>query len=540
MHHSEDWRLKALATSIAGLIFSLSLSALIAVVEVYLLPTTELAGGDLTMRIYQSVSARLGAQKFMGPVNRNYVFLDVDRAGCQVFAECQGRSLISEDMALGFVDAALAEKPKVVLIDWLPEADRQAEFLRRLAARAPAGSPSWIIAPIPARAEVVGDAIREESDVDLQSFIGTRLRLASVSTALDSSAGDGVIHHYPMLNRLSDLSTREHWHPTMPFAAAMLADPETGPLLECDFFDRSQCKNARLSSSGGVAPLSHRQARYRQLVATAKDDGIYNRIFYSLPAPKRVFRAVGAQSSSPCDIRPSRPDPAGGSIEGPAPLLQAPVHIENFTYACAGWVLKQGRFQLDGVVGADDIVVLGSSAPQSFDRQVTPIGVMSGAEVILNAARAMADFSPLETPRKPGSLSVLGRNLEERALAALTGFTFFLPAWFLIFWVLREPRRHGVAAALRRNLIVVALFSLALLGSLSFELFQTMRGLGSGLKAGVLADGLTPILALGLEGFAEGAKWLSTWLELAVAAGISVLLSRPHRPPPISEDGASS
>ena len=531
------WRLKALATSVAGLIFSLTLSIIIALVEVFLLPNTELVGGDLTMRMYQSASPLLRAPGMAGSAGFNYVFVDVDLAACQVFTECRGRSLFSEDLVMNFVDAAAAQRPRAVIVDWLPETDRQVEFLNELSGKAPAAGPSWVIAPVPARAEVVGNHIVEASDIDTARFNGTRLRLASVSMALDSSSGDGVIHYYPMLNRMSDTKAGERWLPTLPFAAAMLADPQTAPLLDCAFYDSTQCQQAERTSGHPAANLSSRQTRFFQLVEAAKDGDIYNRIFYSLPAPKRVYRALGGEGSAPCQIRARPQRPMGSEAGPPAPLLQPPIHLENFTYACAGWLMKQGRFQLNGVIGPNDIVVLGSSAPQSFDRQVTPIGLMSGAEVILNATRAMADFSPLESPRKRGSLSILGHNMLERMLAAVSGFVFFTPAWFLIFWVLREPRRMGAAAATLQTLLVVAIFLTAMVASLGFELFQTMRALGSGLRAGVLADGLTPILALGLEGFAEGAKWLSTQLEKWVSSGLIFFLPRPPPPPP--EDGDS-
>ncbi len=79
------------------------------------------------------------------------------------------------------------------------------------------------------------------------------------------------------------------------------------------------------------------------------------------------------------------------------PRTFVPVPIMASTFLSSGYAAKSpGCFRSQKEYYKGKIVVLGSSRAETMDHAQTPIGVMSGSELILNATRAFLEFKPLE------------------------------------------------------------------------------------------------------------------------------------------------
>jgi hypothetical protein len=509
-----QWRLRALVASLAGLAFSLTLSAVIVLAEIWGVPGAaeiEQAGVDLTMSVFQSHAWITDPPARPGAAHTRYALIDVDAGACEAFSDvqsCNAKEPIPLALVMAFARAAQASHAKVVVIDWQPnDTKARTEAIRQLQALAasPRGlAGPWMIAPLDSRAEELADAtIQETADLKrLESGADGRLRLAAFRTSTDVGGHDGVIRRYPLMTHIDDPSSQaDRWLPTAPFLAALLANDATAAAADCRFY--------RAARSGAPCPASPRLER---LAALGADAHVDNKIFYTLP-----------NFSADPDADPAH------------------VYAERYHYIKAGDLLTNGRFgdlsqQLEG-----RIVVLGSSAPQAEDLHITPIGRMSGPEILLNATRAIAEFSPIEASREAGGWPGLWREIGERVRAALIGLCAFAPAWLVIYWLQRHGKPKGRRAALARGLGATAAFVAALGLALAAEFALEIYELRPSVQAGVLINGLTPVLALGLEGFAEAAKALQAMFEWVaeralLAAPALLLLIRPKPKRPTTED----
>jgi hypothetical protein len=155
------------------------------------------------------------------------------------------------------------------------------------------------------------------------------------------------------------------------------------------------------------------------------------------------------------------------------------------------------------------IVVIGSSR-DGRDYHATPLGVMAGAEIVLNAIRSFLEYSP------GGEVSWGWSVLIEVPVIAVTA-TVFAGFWY---WFARRATRHAKAdgeklAGHWRSWIRVVRTTVS--GAV-FGLFCCFSLMAAFLCAIMLQtashyDVLTPILLTALEGAAEGAHCLITRTE---------------------------
>jgi hypothetical protein len=131
---------------------------------------------------------------------------------------------------------------------------------------------------------------------------------------------------------------------------------------------------------------------------------------------------------------------------------------------------------------------------------------MTGSEIVLNATRALVEFSPLS---EAAGASSPARQLLQGLTAFLAklqgiglGAMIMTLCWLTIFGLNERMKRRGRLSSLLSVLLFVGFMG-------ALFVLEVFAGLGAlrGSKGPVQAvDLLTPVVALGLEGFAEAAR----------------------------------
>jgi hypothetical protein len=163
----------------------------------------------------------------------------------------------------------------------------------------------------------------------------------------------------------------------------------------------------------------------------------------------------------------------------------------------------QGALQASPDTITGKIVVLSTSAPTALDRYNTPIGILAGAELILNAVNGYS----------MGSCYIPPEGVKRVYREAFLIFVASLP--FLAFWICYFlAREHFDGSKLSSALVGLgALTGFICTIALAMGLAMSVA-LASGRSANSFAlEPFTPVLALALEGFAEAARWLADRIE---------------------------
>ena len=490
----ERWWVKALTAALAGLLFSLVLSAFLslgAAFRVAPLVAIERAGIDFGMLAHTAFAGRPEP----AATTARYVFVDVDRAACEVFSDrrqdCATGRPVPARLITAFAAAARGSGAAVVLID--VKAPDDPEDRRRLAEALAAPDGPWMIASlgIRPRLSVQQMELTVESDTllgpsDQAPLRSGRLLLAPFVTATDSFAADGVIRHYPVLQRVYGLGEDRapDWLPSAPFLASRLARPETAADVVCRYYRSAGDRCGSAVEAGGDAAI-----RFGERTE------LRNRIFYSLPS---LAAADPGQQAVYRD-----------RYLGYYDRVEASALIEGRDFS---WPpdLMQGA-----------VVILGSSAPEGHDWHVTPLGPMTGPEILFNAIRAFSDYAPLSEPSATAGtlerLAAAGRGFSLKLGTMMTGTVIMLAGWFAIFWL--GDCWTAAPLWLRRTGCVIVFFATLALTAF-IELFSGISALERNAEIAEATDLLTPLLALGLEGFAEAARWFAQASEAVVAWGL--------------------
>jgi hypothetical protein len=523
------WWLRGLLTAATGYVFSLLLSAFLVVLAIFQFGpalSIERQGIDLAFRLY-TVFPVLFGNTDPRQTRHGYVFLDIDRAACYALSGPQAESCDTQQpvpvavlapvvkavrmsCVVGASPAVKADRcrpPAVVIVDVAPPKSADERSLLRSALTGAFGP--WIVAPTESRPGPSVTSVR--LDIGKQIIPGLkadRVRLAPVSTFEDPTADDGLIRHFPIVFEMSQAGeSRTHFLPAAPFLAALIAEAADNPAaqsniatVDCRFYNA----NDRACDKGLNRVIVGRKA-YALAgpndLQHLEEIGLLNRIFFSLPT------LAGSDDST------STADAFRGLYEryrvsqmlGPDDQVHIPHHL------------------LDG-----KIVVIGSSAVSVNDWHATPLGAMPGAEIILNAVRAYAEFAPVEQISSEAPLGVrlhdAWRSFLEKAWAASLVAVFLAFAWMAIAYL------TGWGAALlgiRRLLVQLlcgAIFAVGIGLGLWTEIVVHAQALREGARAGRAVDFLTPLFALGLEGYADAAKVILANLEFGLTA-LSVALA---------------
>jgi hypothetical protein len=505
----DSWFVKALLATLAGLMLSgLITICIIVLAAVDFAPARvlERTGVDFGMQLYVYLIEPLAPPRS----TQEYAFVDVDREACLAYSKhdvsaCDAKEPVPPNLLEDFVHAAGQAGAKVVLIDVAPPAkleDRTALYNTLAKSDGP-----WIIVPMYGRPGDDPQGVTLNGDPTQDIFptrAKGRLRMAVAGT-IDND-GDGVIRVYPSEFRVIEPDSRTHIFPTTPLLASELANPAIAAQADCAFYGQS-CGSGN-SDSGKSAENVRRD----------DPEHLINGIFYSLPS--LAIRSGKAQ-----------------------------VNLERMysrfyeRYEASGLLLN-GKFDAPPSLLKDKIVIISTSRKQGFDWQVTPLGPMTGSEVVLNAVRTFHDFAPLDGPiskAPPGQKFSMGfKDFLTRFTGAAAGAFFMLAAWSLYHRLEELVPHHAHRAphggdagtarlarmfrALPRNLVRLAIVFAGLAFAATVEIYlnaheldEIAARLPDSQEHGHPIDVLAPLVALGLEAYADIAKGALQFFEAVLA-----------------------
>jgi CHASE2 domain len=484
------WR-SALVSTLAGYAFSLILSAVIVILlalDFAPVRILERAGIDLGMRVYAAYQPNLDPN-FQAPPYA-YVFLDLDDGVCRDEPQgglwtCPADEPAPPSLVRALVESASAGGAAVVIVDVAPprqDADRAA-LIHVMAD----GAGPLVIAPLVA--DPKGDRsnlFRPDNPLLQQGFAQGRLRLAPLVTQADPNAGDGVIRHYPSF---VGVGTRDL--PTAPFlAAAWLSGPNDRAEIGCDRYriGREHCAvagpgGAQTGSGNRLAP-----------VAAGSSAGDLSPLFWTLPQLRSVD------------------DYTRGDFEATFQYIR----VSEARTGTGGLDISPDAFR-------GRVVVIGSSSPRARDLHLTPLGVMSGPELVLNAVRSFLEFGPMRESRATRSFGDTLMAFWSKATGALLPAIMVFPAWWFIYWSRRRTARRRWLTRTAVGTLGVMLFASLLLAGIVVELLQGISAIKGNAALGTPVDIITPVAALGLEIFADLAKSLLARIEIFIISTLGAI-----------------
>lgn len=177
-------------------------------------------------------------------------------------------------------------------------------------------------------------------------------------------------------------------------------------------------------------------------------------------------------------------------------------------YPSSAVASAEGQLLVNRVLLAGKVVVIGTSAPQAMDWHDTPLGEMCGPEVLINVIRAFSSGAVLRQPTLPNKI------VREGAFAFIGSLPFFL--YWLFAPQLRARARESRFTRPIAWAIPVALFPVTIgLAGLAMIATSFWR-VGDAFLGGYTWDLYTPLAALSLEGFADAASSVSSFLDQIV------------------------
>jgi CHASE2 domain-containing sensor protein len=496
------WRL-GLLSGVSGLLFSLVVAAVTsAALLLHLWPFTRIeeAGIDLGMKVYAAAS-----QVISTPLRetRSFLFVDVDEEACRTFRRvepwrCRTENPVSAELMKSLVDAATNAGASLIVVDVAPAEDRLL-YDNWTAAIAPAPAPP-VIMPPPARPNYDRDGrLQLEFERPFLPSAKSRVLFANFMTGPGVGPQDGMARNLSPAIALRDARAPDgngQFLPSASLLVALLGEPR--PSAAPCIWSGPRCGSAQ-----------------------GPDAEQRRRVVDQLKADPRIFFAFGDLSLDHSGLRPPLNVGDGNCLTGDqdprAPELlreRAYAGVFRHVFACALLKSDGSGFRWDRNAFAGRVVVLGSSLISGGDLHQTPIGAMTGSEVLINAVY----YAAMRLEAGPGANDPRGlwlflQTFGQKALGALVGALLLLPIWFAIHAMLRNAqgtpfwRRLGLRAAAT----VVFLVGLALIAS--FEIYGATRHLAGGHGGGHFVDMLTPIVALGLEAFAEASVFLFKQFE---------------------------
>lgn len=482
------WWQKALLSSVAGLIISLILNFLLVLglwVNVGWLKAIERNGRDFGMQFLAGFKS--GHQ---APLSPGYVFVDVDKTTCEKFANgtrrCELGNPLSAELIAAFVEGAKASDVGVLVINRQPFDTMQE---RQVVERAlDIASQTWVIAPVMGRPAGPNGDMYGDCELDL---IGCKtishFRLASFVAGSDGDAGDGIIRQYPTLTKVVN-GSNVRILPSAPYLASLLIGAEEKVLAQvnCLYFNIG-CNASIINGTLKVASPNGRKESFA------------NSISYSLPSLAMLEEI----------------DPNSRQVRALAAV--------NYVRVLASDLLDAGQTHFksrpDKLKGR--FVVLGSSLGTALDWYSTPIGPMTGSELIINATRSYVEYRPKDgLPLQAQSLSY-SDILKGKMKVVLEGFCIMTIAWFGIYYILDKCSKRKFMIRAMAICISIILFCSGIIVAGCVELMNLSAHLESGLAIGMPIDVLTPIFILGLEGYAEGMKAVLHFFEHALVLGVT-------------------
>jgi hypothetical protein len=449
-----------------------------------------------------------------------YVFLDIGENACDAWLRDnpptgeEAAFATYEDECLHPAAPRLVAQLAMHVVEWsgtLPPPRLlvfDASMPESVLARAAAPIPNVpIVAIANMRPKAAGDRVVLEYRVSPKAtFLPTSITLSTDLVLADpESDGDDAVRRYPAArlvypNQRSDFDTLM---PSIGFATAAIAwNRDTADAL----FRQFSSREARDCSTEAVHSVARRLRVDAAALCTRSHATDTTGARYEVD--KKLFYTV--RSLSP---------PTTASSDAPArsQLRYSGTSLFASVYRRVP-VVYDGRFaRIAPQVTSNAVVIIGSSALSARDWHATPLGYMTGPEVIINAARS---FRMFDTPAEESFWARLGHKVVLGILSAL----LFLPCWLLVGILSARPaallRNASKTSWLLGHLCGWAVAIVFLLGmawtvvGVSYWVIAESRAPFVG--AAVPADVLTPVLAVSLEGFAEATYVLKHSLERLV------------------------
>ena len=490
------WWQEALVATVTGAVLSLLVSFIMTIGSAAGLEpfkTMERLGADFGMQWMWAL--RLDdAQE-----DRTYIFIDVDTTACTRFQpslaataklqSCLSGRTIPASLIADIIDAAAKSQAAAVILDVAPYETKEEQGLVDAAiGRIGSAKSPYFLLPQAGRPgiDIDGNNVFNRTPATATHRANSLgpLRLVSVQFD-DGAAGDGLIRRYGRTTTTVGVGPV----PTAPWLAALMMSRTTRAAADCRYYLR--CED--------VSPTD------REMVIAAEQRGANLPTIFSLPS-----LALGASEVSG---RPSVERRRWGESED---WFSEHLHYKRLVaselLSDGNGHFKSSRFE----PGA--LIVVGSSAPAAVDFHQTPIGSMTGSEVILNAARAFDHQLRAKSEARPALMQVL-----EKVVAIARGSFFMLLFWLLIHFIRHHTHAHTLGRRLLADGAIALIFAGAIAVALVVELRLEAEHLRQSLAHAQPVDLLTPIFALGLEGYADAVRTmvdrverLTLWIVRAV------------------------
>jgi hypothetical protein len=509
-HVRTEWLLSAFVKAMAGFLLSFSLSILIVIALAADLATArriEQYGIDASMWVSLLFGIK-PAQSPSAPASPSrIVFIDIDAEACERLSSAETLCLTEGVTRLEVVnrigDGLRDSQASLIIldlatpaVDWqqtVGPADRprsepnrpQGDVAERFLATWSHGGGPLVVAAIS-----VPPGEGRSLNVDWNNVPGGasavgRLRYATAETWPDR-LDNGRIRRYPLAVEVNEYRNNRpvvEMLPSLPFAAALYASNDRRR-VDCVLYKHPlQCRTSGLTWNGVTfSTLAELSRRIR--TDEALRDSWGERFLFTLP--------------SQITQQPNEENQAfSGDLFGSFEHRWASAHAEN------------GRYRVPRGHLRDAIVIVGSSAAAANDWHDTPLGAMTGAEIVANATRAFEVYTPLTSPSLFANLSV---KISFALLATLAA----IGVWLRVQWHRAQPSPMTKRSRLGRAVVTAAVFALAVIFSVGLVVAEAAVSLNFFPELGESIDVIFPILIVFAAAFVDIGSWMNDRFEDAV------------------------
>jgi hypothetical protein len=500
--------------SVTGLILSIFINVVIGLCTHWHVPVigqVERTGSDLGMLaraklIPNGAGTVAGAGQIAQP---NYVFFDVDEAACRAFAkgadqgsQCLLHNPISATLTAAFIRAAKKAHAAVAIVDVAPfESRNDRNVVMKSVDEVTPDSviDTWVIAPVFSRFKDQIGAFWGDRSLDLAPCnIGGKLRLATLGTSTDPAAQDDKVRRAGLISQVFDANDPNATPRVLP-TAPQLAASRLRAIQDVGGHSLIDHKPILMALDQADMDCGSGRSATRHSFAAA-NDGVA--IKYSMPSLSQTAASELSQNESVASNK----------------------HYERLVASKSFANDQHTEFDLTSDQNKGAVIVLGSSQLVAEDLHSTPIGVMAGSEILLNAIRTLVEQPQSTGSNERAERNRWGRVLAEKGVSLFIGFLVMTFTWLAIYYVHSRPTHAGFARHALRIGAMTMLFLLGMSLSLLAELWSLTQALRSSNALGDV-DVLTPVFALGVEGYTEAMKWLLATVEYGLSLAAIALLA---------------